>query len=277
MLKDERKVDVTPSSNSLGSGIELMIGPRLRDMFCKNFEESSLDPLGYDVRLGDVVRLITSGEEKTLNQEEEVKVFPGETLIAKTEEILNLPEWAFALGSPKMSLLAKGLWTHGGKTDPGYNHPLTLGFMNVGSEPCSLKRGQCIFHLTFFKINGTAPNKYAGKGINLPSLRKSPLDRQIDLTKEVLEQVKESDGIESYRILKYLYNTQCSSKRMDKIMLGAIFVGNIFTVGFVGLWITGNLPSAYGFIGVLLSQTALSGILFALRGISSLFKKRKEQ
>lgn len=259
------------------SGIELLTGPILEKMFCRNFDKKSLDQLGYDVRLGDVVRLLTSGEDRTLNTDEKVEVFPGETLIAKTEEILHLPDWAFALGTPKMGLIAQGLWAHGGKTDPGYNNPLTLSFMNVGNKPCTLTRGQQIFHLTFFKVKGKPLTGYAGKGIIFPSTKPSPSDKDTPLSEECLKEVKESDGIQSYRICKYLYNIQRSSRRTSRILLGSVLIGNIIAVTFAAVWLTGNLTQAsvYGFIGALVSETIISGALLAIQGFSSSFKKEQ--
>jgi deoxycytidine triphosphate deaminase len=276
-LANNEESSNTPKNNDKQSGIELLAGPEIKTLFCRNFLDKSIDQLGYDVRLGDVIRLITSGEERTLNEGEKVEVLPGETLIAKTEEILDLPNSVFAFGSPKMSLISQGLWAHGGKTDPGYNQPLTLGFMNVGNKPCTLTRGQPIFHLTFFRINGTERIGYAGKGINLPSIRSSPLDSDIALNDDVLQQVKESDGIQSYRICRYLYNIQRSSKRTNQILLGSVLIGNILAVGFALTWLTGNLSSTsvYGFIGALISETLVAAALLAIQSLASFFKKKE--
>jgi deoxycytidine triphosphate deaminase len=273
--KEETKT--SSEDNTAQSGIELLTGRELEHMFGRNFDQGSLDNIGYDVRLGDVVRLITSGEERTLNEGESVEIFPGETVVAKTEEILSLPEQVFALGSPKMSLIGQGLWAHGGKTDPGFNQPLTLGFMNVGNKSCTLARGQKIFHLTFFRINGKRIGRYAGRGINLPSTRSSPLDENIELNKDVLKRVMECDGIHSYRICRYLYNTQRSSKRTSRIVLFAMVTSNIIAAAFGFLWLTGSLTetSVYGFVGVLLTETIINGILLGLQSFPSLFKRKE--
>jgi deoxycytidine triphosphate deaminase len=126
--------------------IELLLGDELQSLFSSGFNKDCLDPLGYDLRLGEEVTIVTRPEHKSsLKGDEEITIYPGETFIAKTEEVLNLPLDVFAIGSPKMSLLARGLWTHGGKTDPGYKNPLVLGFFNAGNQPISVKRSEKFF------------------------------------------------------------------------------------------------------------------------------------
>lgn len=259
-------------------GLEIILGKDLQTMFCRNFDPNSIDPLGYDVRLGEVVKLITSGEEKILEKDEGFMVLPGETLLARTEEILQLPDYAFALGSPKMSLLASGLWSHGGKTDPGFNHSLTLGFMNVGNTPVPLKRGQKIFHLTFYKINGVTPETaktYAGTGINLPSLKNSPLQECRELNSKKIEEIKQTDGIKSYRLCNYLLNAQNANIKNFRIMLSSLLIGNVITVAVAIFWVTGKLDAVTGFTGVLVAQVITDSALAFLSRVPDLFKKKE--
>jgi deoxycytidine triphosphate deaminase len=146
------------------SYVELLVEEELKALFSDGYDASCLDPMGYDLRLGNEVRCVTKGSNQEMCEGAEILVYPGESIIVKTEEVLNLPDDVYAIGSPKMSLLVQGLWAHGGKTDPGYNLSLNLGFQNVGSRPCKLKRGQKIFHLTFFKIHGKPVRVTRGEG-----------------------------------------------------------------------------------------------------------------
>jgi deoxycytidine triphosphate deaminase len=197
--------------------IELLIGDELESLFSQGFVSECLDPMGYDLRLGSEVRLVTRGKTEEMSDNEEIEIYPGESVIVKTEEVLNLPDNVFALGSPKMKLLVQGLWAHGGKTDPGYNLPLNLGFQNVGSKPCILRRRQKIFHLSFFKIHGKAVKGYTGRGPGFPDLQKSPLEDSVNLNEHLLEEVKRVEGIKSFRVCTQILNLKREMGKSYKI------------------------------------------------------------
>ena len=212
-MSPRRTTPQLPSS----SFIELLIGDELRPLFSEGFQNNCLDPMGYDLRLGAEVRLVTRGQTKKMTANEEIEIYPSETVIVKTEEVLCLPDNVFAIGSPKMRLLVQGLWAHGGKTDPGYSLPLNLGFQNVGSKPCALKRGQKIFHLSFFKIHGKAPKGYAGRGPGFPDLERSPLEDSVDLNEKLLVEVKKVEGIKSFRVCKQILDLKGEIGKSYKI------------------------------------------------------------
>src|SRR4030067_1668348 len=89
--------------------VELLIGDELRNLFSEGFDNTCLDPMGYDLRLGKDVRCVTKGVNEEMCDGEEIEVYPGESIIVKTEEVLNLPDNVYAIGSPKMKLLVQGL------------------------------------------------------------------------------------------------------------------------------------------------------------------------
>jgi len=184
--------------------IELLVGDELESLFSQGFDKTCLDPLGHDLRLGTEVRCVTRGINKEMCDGEEIEIMPGESTIVKTEEVLKLPDNVYAIGSPKMKLLVQGLWAHGGKTDPGYNLSLNLGFQNAGSQPCKLRKGQKIFHLTFYRIHGKLVTGYTGRGPGFPNLQKSPLDNSVDLNEKLLKEIECIEGIRTYRICKQI-------------------------------------------------------------------------
>jgi deoxycytidine triphosphate deaminase len=266
----------SPTQNSL----ELILGDEIEQMFCENFYPKSVDHLGYDVRLGSQVRLLISGKTEEVDETKGVTILPGETFLARTEEILHIPNWAYAVGSPKMRLIAKGLWTHGGKTDPGYNQRLILGFMNVSNSAITLKRRQPIFHLTFYRINGKTATSYAGDGIGFPeNFEDSPLGNCSKLSKETLEGVKKTDGIRSYRICNYLYKSEIAVRRRNKVILTGFSIGTAITIVLALLWYTGNLATTDGFIGVVVTQVITAAVTFSvtlvLERVLNIMKKKE--
>lgn len=241
-----------------GSWVELLAGSdEIKSLFRLGYSPDCLDSLGYDFRLGEEVRFVTTCKDIKLSGNEEIEILPNETVIVRTEEILDLPDDVFAIGSPKMSLLIDGLWAHGGKTDPGYNSKLTLGFQNVGSKPCKVKRGQRIFHLTFFKVHNKKLTHYAGSGPGFSQSDRSPLDDAINWNDAMLEKVKQTDGIKSYRITKVIFNLRKEIQRTFYIPLlayTAVFVTYWFqqfglAPTYVSFWVT-NISGALTVISI---------------------------
>lgn len=215
--------------------IELVLKNEITSLFKTGFcDNDCIDPMGYDIRLGDEVVPVTRGEsKKTLKNGEAFTVFPGETLLVKSEEVLNLPNTVCAIGSPKMSLILKGLWAHGGKTDFGYNQRLTLGFRHLGASPIELKRGQKIFHLTFLRVNNGAAESYSGRGLEFPSVDISPLDGNPKLDDKLEKLVKEKEGIQLARIVHLIRNEVSYMKRsmvMSATLSVIIIVAGIIAV-----------------------------------------------
>ena len=230
--------------------VELLVGDELRILFSEGFDGTCLDPMGYDLRLGGEVRCVTRGLNKEMCNGEEIEIYPSESIIVKTEEVLNLPDNVYAIGSPKMKLLVQGLWAHGGKTDPGYNLSLNLGFQNVGSQPCKLKRGQKIFHLTFFRIHGKTVRRYTGRGPGFPDLQRSPLDNSADLNDKLLKNIQSIDGIKSYRICKQIIKLKGEMGRAQKIPI----IGLSAILMFLSLQYWNVISGQVSFILTLLSS-----------------------
>lgn len=256
------------------SYVELLLGPdELSPLFHDCFDESSVDALGYDLRLGNIVEHVITGESKELGLDQETIIYPGETVIVKTEEILHLPDNVYAIGSPKMSLLIRGLWAHGGKTDFGFNSSLTLGFQNVGSSPITIKRCMPIFHLSFFKVHNKETVEYAGRGPGIPPRNISPLDKDIIISNNDLSDVKRIDGIKSYRIMKQiqLVNNRLSiSYYLPFAAVLVIFLAQILpTLGII----SEQLSSQITLISTLVALIA--GAIQIAKAISDWKQKRK--
>jgi len=258
-----------------GSYIELLLGAEeLSSLFHAGFDESSVDSLGYDLRLGERIEHVTTGASKDLVQNEDVIIYPGETVIVKTEEILHLPDEVYALGSPKMSLLIKGLWAHGGKTDFGFNSCLTLGFQNVGSNPITIKRCMPIFHLSFYKVHNKETTEYAGSGPIFPARNTSILDGDNFVPKHKIDEIKQNDGIKSYRLMKQLYYIDKKitiTYYLPYIALLAIFLGQILpSFGIISEFIADRIVLVSLLVGI------VSGVLQIGKMLRDWYKKRQE-
>ena len=166
--------------------------------------EKNFDSLGYDLSVGEV-HVVTQGKlEKFKKPDCGLIVYPGDTLVVRSEEQVTLPSTVFAMGAPKMKLLVAGLWGHGGKTDPGYSGNLTLCFHHVGSEPVTITKFQSIFHLSFFQISGHSCSDYPGVGPGWPENPiQSPLDSETLFEEKDLDRIKSYEGIDIFRVCRH--------------------------------------------------------------------------
>ena len=185
-----------------GVQAQLVLGKdEIKKVVRHKFDESCVDAMGYDMRLGNHVYRVTKGIRVELKDDETIYVQPGETLVAHTLERLNLKDDVCATGSPKMSLLMKGLWSHGGKTDFGYNRDLLLSFTNLGSEEVPLKQGSKIFHLTFWRVPGRPKeDTEGGRTPAVPHVTDSVLESD-PFGADFISSVAKRDGLPAARIV----------------------------------------------------------------------------
>lgn len=186
--------------------VDVLVGEEeIRPLFTPlTYSPASVDPLGYDIRLGSWVKLPSRGATVSLNPGQSIEVYPDETLLAVSEETLSLPVNVFGTGSPKMSLLLKGLWAHGGKTDFGYSSQLVFGFRHHGTQPITLTRGDRIFHMTFWRVDGKVTKPGTSGVPVIPDCEPTQITPDILLSSTIPEAVKKRDGLMAYRLLSAL-------------------------------------------------------------------------
>lgn len=224
----------------------------------------SVDGLGADVSIGRDVHLVSRGMKIDLDDGEKFTVFPGETVVLQTKEVLKLTDGVFATGSPKMSLLIKGLWSHGGKTDFGYSSNLMLSFRNMGDREIELAEGQSIFHLTFWHAGEDQVQIPPGSGASIysrsiPSLDLNGAPSFGDFPENPLsEPVLKKDGILAYKVSTKFEQAQRKMNLLAAGLLGALLINFLI----FGVQISGASPSkTYGEILGYIVQFGLLAIL----------------
>jgi deoxycytidine triphosphate deaminase len=246
--------------------LEMLLNDEIRELFEKDtMDEKSIDQTGYDIRLGHEIAFVSRG--KTIEDCTKIEIYPGETILVKSEEVLTLPDNVCALGAPKMKLLVKGLWAHGGKTDFGYNQRLTLSFRHVGSSRLELKRGDPIFHLTFFKVHGKKTIPYSGEGLGFPQMNLPPLEGTPLLSARLEEETKQIEGIQISRVV-HLIRIEISSLKV-LVRWGAVF--SVVTVALAMVALLVPAAAIFSIIGI--AASALLNLL--LDSIKGLFRRRK--
>ena len=119
--------------------------------------KSAVQPSSVDLHIGAIL-LPGVGEDEpggvTQPKEDHTLRF-GHTAVITSQEQLNLPNHIAALGFPPARLSFRGLlMTNPGHVDPGYVGLMRFTVMNVGREDITLRRGDPIVTLLFFRLNG---------------------------------------------------------------------------------------------------------------------------
>jgi len=132
---------------------------------------------GFDLRLGEVykisgsaflgvterhtadIKLIKKFEEGKSNS---VLIKPGDFLLTKTIETVNMPDNLTASITPRSTTYRSGLMIRTGNVPPGYCGGLTFGLVNEGPVTVKIEMGARFVHIQFSEVEGKG-NMYRGQ------------------------------------------------------------------------------------------------------------------
>jgi len=123
----------------------------LKDKLIKPFSEECLTPVGYDLRVGKEIILLTSSKKETLPENGSVTITPGEKFAVESLEKIILPNDMFAFIFGRIKLAWQGFTSLGTKVDPAFNDNLLLIFSNESSQEIELRYGDKICNIMFFR------------------------------------------------------------------------------------------------------------------------------
>ena len=115
------------------------------------FDPAQVNSAGYDVRVCDHWICPTRDPEEF--SAPQIKLFPGEVLLASTLEYVRIPR-TVACDLKLKSTLGR-LWINhslAGWCDPGFEGTITLELQNLGPEPFVLEAGRRIAQLIFIAM-----------------------------------------------------------------------------------------------------------------------------
>lgn len=141
------------------------------------WDEGLVQPASVDLRLGDTFRVFHNHRATAIdlrdppkNLTEGVKIadgepfviHPGEFVLGRTLEWVELPEDIVARVEGKSSIGRLGLIVHAtaGFCDPGWKGTLTLEFANLTRVPIKLYEGLPIAQLSFMTLDAPALRPY---------------------------------------------------------------------------------------------------------------------
>ncbi len=155
-----------------------------------------LNPNGIELRLGDEIRFISTGEIKEIPGGCCAKLAPGESAVIVSLEKLDFSKKAvqahypnrmlMALITPTTTMMREGITHAATKVDAGFVGQLNWGLRNSSHKDVIIQRGEPIFKLTFMLLEpdevpenpygSKAGDKYQNTDGILVSARKVPAD-----------------------------------------------------------------------------------------------------
>jgi len=251
-------------------------------------DSSCIQPIGYDVRVGDEAWLWST--QKLINPEKEPLVIrPGEVVVIKTYEHLNIPRDIAGIVKSRVTLVSLGLSHVSTTIDPTFKGYLAITVSNVGIKDICLKYKDRIATLVFFRLSGeTQVPEFARAHQNLKTLlqvlatkggisalverQKRPEDATLEaLRNEALWRGKPFDTV--YYLLERHENTlsgiSAALRQRGVPLQEGIFMPKplalfLFPLLLVGLWLI-----VYSFVKLTQEQLTVMSIAVAITALAS--------
>ncbi len=157
--------------------MSLLTDTDLRKILCKEkewadkntlhifpFEEDSLTPVGYDVRVGKLYASSVSARMSTLADGETITIRPGDTILIETLEDIGMPmnRTISAFITSKVSKVSRGLSHISTNIDADWKGNLLIAMHNPSRNTISVGFGEALCTLNFIE-NKTPSTKDCGK------------------------------------------------------------------------------------------------------------------
>ena len=122
---------------------------------------------GFDLRAGEIFR-IKDGESflgeterstppiesvVSYGKEKDFVLKPGDFVMIKTIEKLNLPNDFAAIFRPRTTLQRSGIGLFTGAVSPGYKGEVSFGMCNLGKNDFRIEMGARFVHIIFFRTS----------------------------------------------------------------------------------------------------------------------------
>jgi dCTP deaminase len=131
-----------------------------KEILIEPFNEKSLQPAGYDLRVGREAYI--NGELIDVEGTGKVVIPPKTYSLILTLERVRLPDDVMGDMKLRSSLAREGLLGSFAWVDPGWDGNLTLGIYNASPEPVELTYGERFVQIAFIRLERPAKNPYRG-------------------------------------------------------------------------------------------------------------------
>ncbi len=163
--------------------LQLVQEKKLVDGLCER-ELTNPEGCGFDLRLAEAYTISGEGylgvEDRKTCEIETVKpsegsivITPGNFLLVKTMETVNVPENLVGILKPRSTLQRMGLFLRTTQIAPGYSGELTFALKNEGPATVKIDIGARIAHVMFSEVKGkTALYRGQWQGGRVSALKK---------------------------------------------------------------------------------------------------------
>lgn len=137
----------------------------------ENYSSKNIKPASINIHLNKIFKI---ENQKIINFSKKIKykelklpyiLKPNEYILAKSKEILNIPQNVCILHIHRTTTMRRGLNIIGGFGDPGYKGEIYYGIKNIGNNNIELNKNDSLTKIIFLSIDGkTIPliTKYLG-------------------------------------------------------------------------------------------------------------------
>jgi len=132
-----------------------------KEILIEPFSEESLQPAGYDLRVGDEAYI--NGKILDVKNLGTFVVPPKTYALVLTLERIRLPDDIMGDMKLRSSLAREGLIGSFAWVDPGWDGKLTLGLYNASDNPVELSYGERFVQIAFLRLEMPARNPYRGR------------------------------------------------------------------------------------------------------------------
>lgn len=132
-----------------------------KEILIEPFSEESLQPAGYDLRVGDEAYL--NGKIVNVKELETIAIPPKAYTLILTLERIKLPDDVMGDMKLRSSLAREGLIGSLAWVDPGWDGKLTLSVYNASDKQVELSYGERFVQIAFIRLEGPAKNPYRGR------------------------------------------------------------------------------------------------------------------
>src|SRR3954451_24133044 len=152
-LVDEGRIKIEPRDPAMvqPASVDLRLGRTFRVFH--NFRVPAIDLASPPDNLTELVEI---------GADESFVIHPGEFVLGRTEEVVEMPDYPASRIEGKSSLGPLGLIVHAtaGFVDPGFRGSLTLEITNLTRVPIKLYAGLAIAQLSFMALDAPAEHPY---------------------------------------------------------------------------------------------------------------------
>ena len=132
-----------------------------REILIEPFSEESLQPAGYDLRVGD--EAMVAGKLVNVRESGDVVIPPKAYALVLTLERVKLPDDVMGDMKLRSSLAREGLIGSFAWVDPGWDGKLTLGLFNASEKEVKLHYMERFVQMAFVRLEGPARRPYSGR------------------------------------------------------------------------------------------------------------------